>query len=239
MGFISPVPTDTRGNEKLTGGQQQLGRDEFLQLLIAKLQNQDPLKPVTDEDFVAQLAQFSTLEQMNKISEGIETSNQWGFLQMQSINNTMAANLIGKEVMASYGGVYLQADGDAAVNFTTDVYADKIHFSIKNEAGDTVASFTRDSVPVGANKIEWDGRDSQGNRLPEGFYYVEATGTDEAGETFEPKLSLVGIVESITYKDGGAYLSVNGSDIALGDITSVGEPGAFSGSNDDSGWFPF
>jgi flagellar basal-body rod modification protein FlgD len=239
MGFISPIPTDTRGNPRTTGGQQVLGKDEFLQLLITKLRYQDPLKPVTDEDFVAQLAQFSTLEQMNQISEGISTSNQWDFLQMQSINNTMAANLIGKEVMASYGGVFLQADGNATISYTTDTFAQQIRFTIKNEAGETVASFTRDNVPIGSAQIEWDGRDSLGNRLPEGYYVVEATGVTEAGEAFEPKLSLVGIVQSITYKDGGAFLRVNGSDIALGDITSVGAPGAFTGNNEEDGFFPF
>ena len=98
MSFISPIPTDSRGNEIKTGSAQELGRNDFLELLIAKLQNQDPLKPMEDEDFIAQLAQFSSLEQMNNIAEGISASNEWDFLQMQSINNTMAAGLIGKEV---------------------------------------------------------------------------------------------------------------------------------------------
>jgi flagellar basal-body rod modification protein FlgD len=159
MSFIAPLPTDSRGNPVQTGAQQQLGRDEFLQLLVTKLRYQDPLKPVTDEDFVAQLAQFSTLEQMNQISEGISTSNQWDFLQMQSINNTMAANLIGKEVKATYNGLYLQSDGDATINFSVDEYADQVRFVITNDAGETVANFTRDSLGIGPHSVSWDGRD--------------------------------------------------------------------------------
>ena len=126
--------------------------------------------------------------------------------------------------MADYGGVYLQDEGNATINFTTDKYADRITFLIKNEAGETVRSFTQDSVPVGPGSVNWDGKDNQGNRVDEGFYYVEATGTTTGGDTFEPKLSLVGIVESITYKDGGAYLRVNGTEIALGDIVTVSQP---------------
>ncbi len=236
MGFISPIPTDTRGNPIKTGSQQVLGRDEFLQLLIAKLQHQDPLKPVTDEDFVSQLAQFSTLEQMDQISEGIATSNQWDFLQNQSINNTMAANLIGKEVRATYNGLFLQDEGNANINFTNEVFAKEIKFTIKNEAGEVVTSFTKNDVLAGTNLVEWDGNDGLGNRMPEGYYTVEVSAIATDGSTYVPKLSLVGIVRSITYKDGGAFLNVNGTDIALGDITSIGEPGSFTGqANDDDG----
>ena len=89
-----------------TGSVQNLGKDEFLQLMVTKLQNQDPLNPMEDEDYIAQLAQFSSLEQLTNISDGLDESNEWDYLQMQSINNVMAAGLIGKEVEASYDQVY-------------------------------------------------------------------------------------------------------------------------------------
>ena len=231
MGFISPIPTDSRGNPIKTGSQQQLGRNDFLQLLVTKLRYQDPLDPASDEDFIAQLAQFATLEQMERISSGIESSAQWDFLQMQSINNMMAANLIGKEVKADYRGLYLQSDGDVTINFSVDEYAEQVRFIITNDAGETVANFTRDSVGPGSHTVDWDGRDTRGNRLPEGFYAVEIVATDGGGQEFSPSMSMVGIVEAITYRDGGAYLRVNGSDIALGDISAIGEPGSLG--NDD------
>ncbi len=231
MGFISPIPTDTRGNPIKTGSQQELGRNDFLQLLVTKLRYQDPLDPASDEDFIAQLAQFATLEQMEKISSGIESSAKWDFLQMQSINNMMAANLIGKEVKADYRGLYLQSDGDVTINFSVDEYAEQVRFIITNDAGETVANFTRDSLGPGSHTVDWDGRDTRGNRQPEGFYAVEIVATDGGGQEFSPSMSMVGIVEAITYRDGGAYLRVNGSDIALGDISAIGEPGSLG--NDD------
>ncbi|MCH7690150.1 MAG: flagellar hook assembly protein FlgD [candidate division Zixibacteria bacterium] len=228
MGFISPIPTDSRGNPIKTGSQQELGRNDFLQLLVTKLRYQDPLDPASDEDFVAQLAQFATLEQMEKISAGIESSTQWDFLQMQSINNMMAANLIGREVKADYRGLYLQSDGEVTINFSVDEYAEQVRFIITNGAGETVANFTRDSIGPGSHTVEWDGRDSRGNSVPEGYYAVEIVATDGSGQEFSPSMSMVGIVEAITYRDGGAYLRVNGSDIALGDISAVGEPGSLT-----------
>lgn len=231
MGFISPIPTDSQGNPIKTGSQQELGRNDFLQLLVTKLRYQDPLEPASDEDFVAQLAQFATLEQMEKISAGIESSTQWDFLQMQSINNMMAANLIGREVKAEYRGLYLQSDGEVTINFSVDEYAEQVRFIITNGAGETVANFTRDSLGPGSHTVDWDGRDTRGNRVPEGYYAVEIVATDGSGQEFSPSMSMVGIVEAITYRDGGAYLRVNGSDIALGDISAVGEPGSLG--NDD------
>ncbi|MEE8404746.1 MAG: flagellar hook capping FlgD N-terminal domain-containing protein [candidate division Zixibacteria bacterium] len=231
MGFISPIPTDSRGNPLKTGSQQELGRNDFLQLLVTKLRYQDPLDPASDEDFVAQLAQFATLEQMEKISAGIESSTQWDFLQMQSINNMMAANLIGREVKADYRGLYLQSDGEVTINFSVDEYAEQVRFIITNGAGETVANFTRDSLGPGSHTVDWDGRDTRGNRLSEGYYAIEIVATDGGGQEFSPSMSMVGIVEAITYRDGGAYLRVNGSDIALGDISAVGEPGSLG--NDD------
>jgi flagellar basal-body rod modification protein FlgD len=232
MSFISPIQTDTNGQPKQTGSLQALGKDDFLKLLVTKMSNQDPLDPMADEDFIAQLAQFSSLEQMYNISEGIAEANQWDFLQMQSLNNTLASGLIGKEVVASYDGVYFDGDNDAAINFTTTTYADEIEFTIRAEDGSTIATLSRDDVQPGNGQIEWDGRDRYGNKVDPGYYTVEVSATGPGGANFTPSLKLVGVVSSISYRDGGAFLNVNGSEIKLGDIVSVGEPGSFSGDED-------
>jgi flagellar basal-body rod modification protein FlgD len=234
MSFISPIATDTNGNVKDTGGMQSLGKDDFLQLLVTKLQYQDPLNPMQDEDFIAQLAQFSSLEQMNNIAEGINTSNQWDYMQMQSINNTMASGLIGKDIKATYNGVYLDGTNSPKITFTTDQYAESVLFTIKNSNGVTVATFTGKDMEAGINTVKWDGKDNVGNRVAEGYYTVEAVAYNSAGQSFSPSLSLVGTVSSIVYRDGVAYLQVNGMEIPLGDVLAIGEPGAFTGSSNSS-----
>lgn len=207
---------------------QSLGKDDFLQLLIAKLEHQDPLKPMEDEDFIAQLAQFSSLEQMYNIAEGISSSNEWDYLQMQSINNVMASGLIGKDVMATYGGVYVDQTNTPQITYTLNSPADEVTFTVKDAYGNTVATITQDSVDVGVNTFAWDGCDSQGNRVDEGYYNLEATATTASGAAITPSLSLTGRVEAIVYRDGSAYLRVNGTEVALGDISAIGEPGTYT-----------
>ncbi len=232
MSVISPL-TINGSNSQQTGGVKTLGKDDFLQLMITKLRYQDPLNPMDDADFIAQLAQFSTLEQMNNIANGIATSNQWDFLQMQSLNNTMAAGLIGKDIKASYGGIYVDSNNSPQISYTLDEFAQDVEFTIRDHQGNVVARLTDSNLEPGANSIEWDGRDNIGNRAPDGYYTVEATATDASGATIRPKLYLVGMVESIIYREGAAFLRVNGTEIPLSDITAIGEHGAFDETEDE------
>ncbi len=232
MSFISPVLTDTNGVEKSTGSMQSLGKDDFLNLLVTKMQYQDPLEPMNDEDFIAQLAQFSSLEQMSNIADGIETSNQWSYLQMQSLNNVMASGFIGQEVKAEYSGVYVTEGNEPVISFTTAQYASEIEFVIRDANDNVVATITEEDSGLGTGSITWDGKNTQGNRVEDGYYTVEATALSSSNVEFTPSLSLVGIVSNVVYRDGAAYLTVNGTELPLGDITSVGAPGTFAGEDD-------
>jgi flagellar basal-body rod modification protein FlgD len=207
---------------------QTLGKDEFLQLLITKLQNQDPLRPMEDEEFIAQLAQFSSLEQMNNIANGIAEANDLDFLQMQSLNNAMAASLVGKDVQASYSEIYVDDDYSPTMAYTVDAYAPTVEFTIRDRENNVVATVTEEDVTPGSHTLAWDGNDETGQRVPAGHYTVEAVANDAAGETFTPQLMLVGTVEAVTYHDGSAYLRVNGVEIPLGEITAIGERGTFT-----------
>ena len=232
MSYISPIATDANGQPRETGSMQTLGKDDFLSLLVTKLQYQDPLEPMDDEDFIAQLAQFSSLEQMQNIADGINTSNEWDFLQMQSLNNTMASGLIGKEIQATFSGVYYTPGSTPGITYTTDEYADQIEFTITDAQGNVVRTLRETEIGPGTHSVTWDGEDAMGNTVPEGLYNVSVSGTTGAGEAFTPSLSLVGTVSAITYRDGAAYLMVNGTEVSLGDVSAIGEPGWFSESEE-------
>jgi len=227
MDPLSPVQNSNTSTQVPDGGLSTLGKDDFLQLLVTKLQNQDPLKPMEDEDFIAQLAQFSSLEQMYNIAEAVTEANQLDYLQMQSLNNSMAAGFVGKDVQANYSGVYIEGDNSPQISFTMSQYAREVKFHIKDAQGNVVNTLTRNEVTPGVHSFKWDGKDNLGNRVDDGYYTIEAVATDGGGGTFTPELSLVGTVEAVFYRDSLAYLRVEGVEIPLGDITAIGEKGAF------------
>ncbi len=228
MSFISPVATDASGNARTTGSQQTLGKDDFLQLLVTKLQNQDPMNPTDDESFIAELAQFSSLEQMNNISDNIAQLSSYSLLQMQSTTNATAANLIGKEVKADYSSIYLSSSGNADISFTMAEPAAEVTFTIKDAEGNVVATFTEDSVGSGVKSVEWDGTNVKGARQATGAYTVEVTATRTSGSSFTPSLSITGTVTKVTYRDGTAYVTVDGTEVPLSDIVSVGDEGSLT-----------
>jgi len=223
MGIISPVATDSNGNAVDVSSTSSLGKDDFLELLITKMTYQDPLNPMDDEDFIAQLAEFSSLEQMQNISGSLDESLEWDYLQMQTINNTMATTLIGREVQADYSGVYLGSNNTPDIYFTTDTYAKDINIKISDADGNVVRTISMSDIEAGDTKITWDGKDTSGERLDEGYYTIDVYGYDANGDSFDPSVFLQGAVTGIAYHDGAAYVKVNGIEISLSEIQAINE----------------
>lgn len=224
MGIISPLGVDSRGNPELTGHLKELGKDDFLQLLVTKLKNQDPMNPMEDEAFIAELAQFSSLEQLQNLNEALSGSLDFDYLQMQTINNTMATSLIGKDVKASYSNIYLDATNQPEIGYATTDYASNVRVSILDTNGNVVAMRLAEDVPAGNSSIAWDGKDDFGERLPEGYYTIEINALDADGGSFTPSTFIQGRVNGVVYHEGNAYLQVNGMEIPLSGISVISEP---------------
>lgn len=84
----SAKTTDTAVTDAIQNPSTDLGKDAFLKILITQLSNQDPMDPLKDKDFIAQMAQFSTLEQMTNMNKSIE--------EMVSMNKATAVGYIGR-----------------------------------------------------------------------------------------------------------------------------------------------
>ncbi len=223
MGIISPLGVDSRGNPLTTGHLKELGKDDFLQLLVTKLKNQDPLNPMQDEAFIADLAQFSSLEQLQNLNDSLSNSLDYDYLQMQTINNTMATSLIGRNITASYSDIYLNSTNQPEIGYTLDDYAANVRVSITDADGNVVATRTVEDVAAGNNSYVWDGKDNYGERLPEGYYSVKIDATGADGDSLTPSIFVQGRVTGVVYNDGAAYLQVNGMEIPLSGISEISE----------------
>jgi flagellar basal-body rod modification protein FlgD len=200
-----------------------LGKDDFLQLLVAKLSNQDPLNPVEDEDFASQLAQYSSLEQLSNMNESLSQSIQWSYLLSQTISNTMATSLIGKTVRADSSSVVLETNGSADLAVDLDRAATELTITIADASGETVRTITVKGLDAGDQVITWDGADDGGAQCAAGVYTVTMSAVDGNGNTFTPTSVVEGTVSKVTYQDGVALLSINGQNIPLSSVIEVKE----------------
>ena len=202
-----------------------LGQEDFLNLLVAQLKNQDPLSPMESQQFAAELAQFSSLERLVSIDGRLEESIGTDLIVAQSINNTLAATLLGREVVALGDSLALEGDGDIEVAFRLGDFAENTTVTISDAAGNTVRTLEVSSLSSGQQRINWDGKDNNGNRLPEGTYSFQVDAQDKSGDKIAATPLVVGTISSVRYENGGAILMINGREVAFSSVLEIGTNG--------------
>jgi len=223
-------PGASNGNNRTTSS-KELGKTDFLNLLVTQLRYQDPMNPMQDQEFVAQLAQFSQLEQLEKMSGALDTSTQVSYLMGQTIANTMATTLIGKTVIAE--GTNLNLSEGEPVNLSYNLGADAANVTIKvlNEKGAVVRTISIKDKAAGNNTYAWDGHDDNGNALASGEYSYEVSASTRTGEQITATKRIIGVVDAVKYLEGTAYLNVGAYKVDLSTIIEIVNGGWQSAQN--------
>ncbi len=193
-----------------------MGKDDFLKMMIAQLQNQDPLNPLDGTDFTAQLAQFSSLEQLYNLNTQLETAN----LYQSSLNNAQAVSLVGKEVTARGNSVTVEgAPVDLAYTLSGD--AGKVTIKIYDKGGTLVDTLEPglDGQKEGENSVTWDCSD-----VASGTYTFEVSAVSANGSFVASDTVITGRVTGVTFMEGAPFLCVNGQTVSFGSVLSVNEP---------------
>ena len=214
---ITPYTGATTDTPALRKTDNAVGKDAFLQLLITQMRYQDPLSPMDNQAFLAQLAQFSSLEQMQQLNQNFDSA----LLLSQSQANNGATALIGKNVRASGSSVELGAEGSVELGYFLASPAQAVQIRVVDEAGRTIKTLVDNDLEAGSNGIEWDGRDAAGSRAPAGNYSFEVTATDTAGQEVPVTRTVTGLVEGVTFRSGQALLLVSGREIPLSDVLDI------------------
>lgn len=209
----------TGGVTEATSGAEALGRDDFMKLLVAQLQNQDPNSPVDTKELVTQLSQLTSVEQLIKIDERLQSLEK----ATSSSAANQSAGLIGRTVQAENNMINLGATGGgaSAVNLSRD--AAKASVSIVNSAGRVVRTFDLTNLKAGLQRIEWDGRGSDNMRVPEGTYTVRVAATDAGDNPIDASMTVSGVVTSVSYENGYPELVLGTTRVPLSGVTSIGQ----------------
>lgn len=198
----------------------EMGKSDFLALFTAQLKNQNPLDPVKNEAFVAQLAQFSQLEATINMQTSLKQMTD-GLAGERMLS---ASSLIGKRVAVAEAPALLQAG--EAVQWMLDLPqgASGLRLNIFDASGNVVREITDGAQLPGEKTITWDGLDAAGNPVPEGLYRL-ATQAVVNGKTSDVSARTLSTVRGVFSNNDDGALSVEvdgGKKVLLSEIRRIG-----------------
>jgi flagellar basal-body rod modification protein FlgD len=194
-----------------TGSMQQLGQDQFLELMIAQLKNQDPMQPMQNGEFLTQMAQFSTVSGIQSLEDtvsGLATS-------LQSNQALLASSLVGRSVLSSGNTTMIATGGSVmgAVNLPSSTPG--VMLTITDASGALVQRASLGAQDAGMVRFVWDGTTADGSAAPAGTYTITAQAFDGKAVVAVPTL-IEKRVDSVSL--GGS----NGLVLNLADGTTAG-----------------
>ena len=199
--IVNAAQANTQSAATTRSTTANMGKDEFLKILVAQLQNQDPTEPMKDTDFIAQMAQFSSLEQMQQLNAG------FGY--------TQAYSLLGKTVTSTITG----SDGNQSV-------VSGVVSGVTTVSSQPYLVVNGNLVPM-SSKFVVSG-EGQGSSILQGAMligkFITGSYTDEAGA----QITIAGAVEKVAMQHGEPIVFVNGRGIRLQDITEVANSASVS-----------
>jgi flagellar basal-body rod modification protein FlgD len=191
--------------------------ETFLTLLTTQLKNQDPTAPMDSNQFTQQLVQFSQVEQQ------IQTNSNLNSLitQGSSMSAAYATSYLGKVVSVTNGQASLQ-DGTANWTYTLGATASEANLTITNEQGRVVFTGPASDKTAGTHGFVWNGKDNNGNALPDGAYKLTVTAATDDGSKVTTSVASAGTVSQIDMTGGVPQFVIGNMQASLAEIAAVG-----------------
>lgn len=212
----TPAP-DTATTAAPINPTSQMGKQDFMKLLVAQLKNQDPLNPMDSREMITQLATLTSVERLTSLDQslGALRAETTGMAGMQ------ATSLIGRKVTADSNHLTLTAGGQAQATFSLTTAAKNVTVSVRDSAGNTVRTIELVDNAAGLHTFRWDGKDDNGQRLADGSYSFSLSAKSDAGQPVPVSSTVTGVVSEVSFKNGSAELVVGESRVAVGDVVSI------------------
>ncbi len=208
----------TRNAETVAAPTNELDRNAFLRLFIAQLENQNPLNPQANEEFVAQLAQFTSLEQATQTTSLLERLIAQGDQRAR----LETVGLIGHEIEAFGNTVELADTGTTSFVFDLLAEATNTNLTIFDAQGNVVRSLNLGPLAAGRHEVEWDGLTDQQTRGEKGIYQFSVLGVNAEGLGVGTSTYLRESVQSAVWENGQAQVLLgSGRSLATTEVLTV------------------
>ena len=211
LGLVKP--------KQAAGTEQKLGQEDFIKLMTTQMNNQDPMKPMENGDFLSEMAQFSTVSGLKEIKDafnGLATS-------LKSSQALQASSMVGRQVLVP-GSMSTLSEGTpmkAAVEIEEDVADVKVN--VINDQGALVKEIALGNKSAGVAHFSWDGMLDADKKAMSGNYSIQAIGMKD-GQAESLKTLITDTVQSVSLGTGGQGVSLtlaNAGSAGLADVKEI------------------
>jgi flagellar basal-body rod modification protein FlgD len=201
-----------------TTGDPSLSKDAFMKLMLTQMKHQDPSNPMQSHEMAAQLAQFSSLEQLSNINGTLEMMKT----QSAPQTNYQALALIGKHVSGDSSKL-TRASGDTKHGASFDLLGDaaNVKVSVRDSGGNIVRKLELGAMKKGRNSIEWNGLKDDGLAARPGEYKIAVEGVNNTGGKIYAKTDFGGRITGLNFTNEGPVLMVGNQTIKLSDVKKI------------------
>ncbi|MDX2022106.1 MAG: flagellar hook capping FlgD N-terminal domain-containing protein [Deltaproteobacteria bacterium] len=206
-----PKATDRKGSS-------ELGKDQFLKLMLAQMQNQDPTKPQDSQELATQLAQFTSVEQLQKANTSLDD-----ILLAQATNSQMAAtNFVGRDAMFHTDAIDWKAGTSTSAGAYLGATASEITATI-SDGTRVIRTLKLGGHNAGAIEVPWDGKRDDGSFAPDGSYKVEIKAKDANGKDVAVDMRSHGIVEGVSFESGAPALRIGSQKVSMSQVIEINQ----------------
>jgi flagellar basal-body rod modification protein FlgD len=228
--MISPIQAIQSANSQTSETTAQktsdnMGKNDFLKIFLAQMRNQDPLSPMEGTEFTAQLAQFSSLEQLFNVNDNLESLKG---VQGEA-NRYDALNFIGKDIVAKGDQLALGEAGVANGAFQLQARA-ACAVNVTDGAGNLVRTIPLGLLDAGQHAFEWDGMSSSGLQLPAGIYSFAVNAMDETDSPVLADTMTSGKVTRVNLEGDTPILYVGDIPVGFNQVLDISLPEESQGS---------
>ncbi len=215
---VLPASLDaTRLKERATVGERdKVGQDQFLELMITQLKNQDPMKPMQNGEFLSQIAQFGTVSGITELQKSFGSLGS----ALQSSQALQASTMVGRKVLIEHDKLLVNGTDPTKFALDLPLEASRVRVSLQDSAGQQVRRLEFGTTAAGLTDVAWDGLNTDGSQAAAGAYTLKAEALIDG--KIQALTTLVRApVESVTLPRNGEAPVLNLSDYGAFKIDAI------------------
>lgn len=208
-------------------GSDKMDKDAFMKLMLAQMKNQDPTNPLKSHEMAAQLAQFSSLEQLQNVNTNLDEMKN----AQKPTETYQSLNFIGKGVAGDSSKLTrLKGDKSHDFGFKISEGAQSAKIQIRDANGEVVRKIEMRDLKAGDNLYTWNGLDENGRSVPAGEYRMSIEALTSEGKKLAVKTDFEGVITGVNYTADGPVLLIGNQSVKLKDVKKIVDPGLLAAS---------